>query len=153
MPLSPVNPYTTTRGQEGFGVLGGPHLFVAVTEAATRALRAVWHQKWLIHRRLRPEAMGARADHQRQHPQAGLIDDLVLQRESGAQAALGVGSRSETSRSRFTQYERVKRALTAAKTYGEQWKKYEEYQKKKAAEKDSKDDSTSSTSRYISLAE
>lgn len=78
VPLSSINPYTTTEKQEGFGVLGGPHLFVAVTEAATRALRAIWHQKWMIHRRLRPEAMGARVEYQHLNPMAGLVDDLVL---------------------------------------------------------------------------
>ena len=29
-----------------------------VTEVATRALKAVWYQKWRVHRRLRPEALG-----------------------------------------------------------------------------------------------
>jgi hypothetical protein len=31
-----------------------------VTEVATRALKAVWWQKWGVHRRLRPEEFGAR---------------------------------------------------------------------------------------------
>ncbi|HEV2746447.1 MAG TPA: vanadium-dependent haloperoxidase [Allosphingosinicella sp.] len=46
--------------QEGFGTFGGPAVLVLVTEVATRALKAVWHQKWYVHRRLRPEASGAR---------------------------------------------------------------------------------------------
>ena len=29
-----------------------------MTEVATRALKAVWYQKWFVHRRLRPEAFG-----------------------------------------------------------------------------------------------
>src|SRR5258708_23036905 len=29
-----------------------------VTEVASRALKACWYQKWFVHRRLRPEAMG-----------------------------------------------------------------------------------------------
>ncbi len=29
-----------------------------MTEVATRALKAMWYQKWSVHRRLRPEAMG-----------------------------------------------------------------------------------------------
>lgn len=46
--------------QTGFGTFGGPHIFVLLTEVATRALKAVWFQKWMVHRRLRPEVMGAR---------------------------------------------------------------------------------------------
>lgn len=45
------------RNQEGFGVFGGAHVLSLVTEVATRALKAVWRQKW-THLRLRPEAYG-----------------------------------------------------------------------------------------------
>ena len=41
--------------QDGFGTLGGPHVLSLVTEVATRALKAVWRQKWTL-LRLRPEA-------------------------------------------------------------------------------------------------
>src|SRR5581483_5339602 len=37
---------------------GNPHVLTLVTEVATRALKAVWFQKWYVHRRLRPEAYG-----------------------------------------------------------------------------------------------
>lgn len=83
-PLSEANPYTRTGGQEGFGTYGGPHLLVAVTEAATRALHAVWHQKWMVHRRLRPEAMGARAELQRANKEFAFVDDLVLESDAAA---------------------------------------------------------------------
>lgn len=43
--------------QEGFGTFGGPQILSLVTEASTRALKAVWRQKW-THLRLRPEAYG-----------------------------------------------------------------------------------------------
>jgi hypothetical protein len=51
-------PYRSSQRQEGFGTFGGPHILSLVTEVATRALKAVWRQKWLVHRRLRPEAYG-----------------------------------------------------------------------------------------------
>jgi hypothetical protein len=57
-PFDPGNPYTDSRTQLGFGTFGGPHILSLVTEVATRALKAVWYQKWFVHRRLRPEAMG-----------------------------------------------------------------------------------------------
>lgn len=53
------NPYETSYvRQRGFATLGGPHLLTLVSEVASRALKVVWRQKWLVHRRLRPEAYG-----------------------------------------------------------------------------------------------
>ena len=44
--------------QDGFCTFGAPQVLSQVTEVATRALKAVWRQKW-THLRLRPEAYGA----------------------------------------------------------------------------------------------
>lgn len=57
-PFAPGNPYSSSANQIGFGTFGGPHILSLVTEVATRALKAVWYQKWFVHRRLRPEAFG-----------------------------------------------------------------------------------------------
>ena len=46
-----------------FGTFGGPHILSLVTEVATRALKAVWYQKWFVHRRLRPEAFAGLVHH------------------------------------------------------------------------------------------
>lgn len=53
--------------EEGFGTFGDPHILALVCEVSTRALKAVWYQKWVAHLRLRPEAYAglvhrARAD-------------------------------------------------------------------------------------------
>ena len=56
-PVSAGNPYASSATQIGFGTFGGPHILSLVTEVATRALKAVWYQKWFVHRRLRPEAL------------------------------------------------------------------------------------------------
>lgn len=65
--VDPGNPYidmppmqVTQRTQDGFGTFGPPHILSLVTEVATRALKAVWFQKWGVHRRLRPEEFGGR---------------------------------------------------------------------------------------------
>jgi hypothetical protein len=58
IPFSPCNPYRDSSTEAGFGTFGGPHILSLVTEVATRALKAVWYQKWSVHRRLRPEAFG-----------------------------------------------------------------------------------------------
>jgi hypothetical protein len=59
-PLDAGNPYNFSANQAGFGTFGGPHVLSLVTEVATRALKAVWFQKWNVHRRLRPEEFGGR---------------------------------------------------------------------------------------------
>jgi membrane-associated phospholipid phosphatase len=58
VPLNPGNPYVNSTNQVGFGTFGQPAIAAAVAEIATRALKAVWYQKWFIHRRLRPEEYG-----------------------------------------------------------------------------------------------
>ena len=50
------------RKTEGFSLYGGPHILTLVTEVATRALKAVWYQKFNTHLRLRPEALAARIE-------------------------------------------------------------------------------------------
>jgi membrane-associated phospholipid phosphatase len=60
VPPNPGNPYRTSATQIPFGTFGGPYLAATVCEVATRALRAVWYQKWHVHRRLRPEVFAAR---------------------------------------------------------------------------------------------
>lgn len=58
-PLNPGNPYNAYTKQDPFGVWGGPFFKTLVAEVA-HSLRAVWFQKWFVHRRLRPEAFGGR---------------------------------------------------------------------------------------------
>lgn len=61
-PFDRGNPYAPgkpdAKTQEGLGTFGAPHVLSLVAEVATRALKAVWWQKWFVHRRLRPEAYG-----------------------------------------------------------------------------------------------
>jgi hypothetical protein len=62
------NPYNANSTQIGFGTFGGPHIATLLCEVATRALHAVWYQKWMVHRRLRPEAFAGRVEYNRTHP-------------------------------------------------------------------------------------
>ncbi|MER5610041.1 vanadium-dependent haloperoxidase [Micromonospora tulbaghiae] len=59
-PLDANLPYHWSSNQDGFATFGMPHLFDLVTSVAARALRTTWWQKWYVHRRLRPEAVGGR---------------------------------------------------------------------------------------------
>ncbi|HEV7265752.1 MAG TPA: vanadium-dependent haloperoxidase [Falsiroseomonas sp.] len=52
-------PETAHPTRAAFASFGGPHILSLVTEVATRALKAVWRQKWFHHRRARPEVVAA----------------------------------------------------------------------------------------------
>ena len=61
MPFDPGLPFQRADfqdKQQGFAQFGPPHILSLVTEVATRALKAVRFQKFNIHRRARPEAIG-----------------------------------------------------------------------------------------------
>lgn len=51
--------------QIGFATFGAPHLISLLVETMDRALKAVWYQKWAVHRRLRPEEFGGRIHNHR----------------------------------------------------------------------------------------
>ena len=59
-PVDANNPYRVSRNQIGFGTLGDPFIASVLCAVATRALKAVWFQKWFVHRRLRPEMFAGR---------------------------------------------------------------------------------------------
>lgn len=71
--------------QLGFATFGGPHILSLVTEVATRALKAVRYQKFNVHRRLRPEAVGGELYQWNKNkvPEYAALDNL-LQAFSGA---------------------------------------------------------------------
>ncbi len=72
VPVDDGNPYKSRYKRQGsFGTLGDPNLLALVSEVATRALKVVWRQKWLVNRRLRPEAYG------------GLVQMQVLGHDDG----------------------------------------------------------------------
>lgn len=58
-PKSSGLPETDSRTRAAFASFGGPHVLSLVTEVATRGLKGVWRQKWLHHRRARPEVVAA----------------------------------------------------------------------------------------------
>jgi hypothetical protein len=58
--IDPANPYGPTQLQGGFITGGGPMVLDLVARVANSALKTAWFQKWLVHRRLRPEAFGGR---------------------------------------------------------------------------------------------
>ncbi|MFE8602801.1 vanadium-dependent haloperoxidase [Archangium violaceum] len=61
-PYDPPGTAGDSRTQVGFNTFGPIHLFQLLGEVSGRAGRAVWWQKWGVHRRLRPEEYGGRVD-------------------------------------------------------------------------------------------
>jgi hypothetical protein len=61
-PYDPPGTAEDARKQVGFTTFGPVHLLQLLIEVAGRAGRAVWWQKWGVHRRLRPEEYGGRID-------------------------------------------------------------------------------------------
>jgi hypothetical protein len=76
-PLSPALPFNASMVQDGFVTFGPLHLAVLLPEVVSRAVKASWVGKWYVHRRLRPEAMGALAHRQSQGIAHGLDQKLI----------------------------------------------------------------------------
>lgn len=92
---SSLDPYngalspTAYKRMKAFGTFGGPHLLSLVSEVAARALQLQWHQKWRVHRRLRPEAFGGLA-HMQFVGNAGTTRNYDLAQSVSQSAAAGI---------------------------------------------------------------
>jgi len=60
-----ANPYKSSTTESGFVSFGPPAILDLVARVANAALKAAWCQKWLVHRRLRPEEFGGRVQQQK----------------------------------------------------------------------------------------
>ncbi len=56
--LNHTNPYKASRIQTGFTTFGAAHVMDWVARVANLALKPACYHKWVIHRRVRPEAYG-----------------------------------------------------------------------------------------------
>ncbi len=66
-PLKGDYPYKKSLTQGGFITFGPPDALDCVARVASPALKVSWYHKWLVHRRLRPEAFGGRVHNQLTH--------------------------------------------------------------------------------------
>lgn len=72
------NPYKHSRTQSGFATFGSPQLLSLLAIVTQVSLAACWYQKWMVHRRLRPEELGGRvANHLRRREELPLHKDLL----------------------------------------------------------------------------
>ena len=58
------NAYRMSASQGGFVTQGASDVLNLTAKAANLCLTGAWYQKWLVHRRLRPEVYGGRLDQQ-----------------------------------------------------------------------------------------
>lgn len=63
--LDPANPYINNPTQASFVNYGAADILDLVTKASAVALRTAWYQKWVVHRRARPEFVGFLANQQK----------------------------------------------------------------------------------------
>lgn len=77
--IDPGLPLYDSTVQAGFAQCGGPHVLSLFAEVATRALKAVWYQKWFVHFRLRPEEYGGRVHHVRSGSASYPVHSQVLE--------------------------------------------------------------------------
>ena len=61
-PVTPQHPYVRSKNQAGYVTFGLPFIVDLASRVAMHALRASWFQKWVLHRRLRPEELGGRLE-------------------------------------------------------------------------------------------
>ena len=70
-PYDPPDTALDSKTQVGFATFGQTHLLQVMGDVLGRALRAVWYQKWGVHRRLRPEEYGGRVHNQIRYTTSG----------------------------------------------------------------------------------
>jgi hypothetical protein len=58
--LADSNPYRGSATQAGLVTFGAGDVLDLVARVANHAMKAAWHHKWLVHRRLRPEEAAGR---------------------------------------------------------------------------------------------
>jgi hypothetical protein len=63
-PFDSNNPYLSYKTTSPFGTFGGPDALDMVGRVSAAALRCVYFQKWLVHRRVRPEAYAGNVHNQ-----------------------------------------------------------------------------------------
>ena len=89
-PLDAGNPYSDAvvddgeivariaRNQCGFGTFGEPYIASLLGTVAKLAVIGVWHQKWFVHRRLRPEEYAGRVHNHLQGAAAYPVPEELL---------------------------------------------------------------------------
>ena len=93
--LDSNNPYVSYCKQDNFVEFGPSQLLSLIGEVSVRAHKAIWYQKWQVHRRLRPEEFGARVHFWETNPiahQRYPINELINQSDAPGKTYSRFGS-------------------------------------------------------------
>jgi membrane-associated phospholipid phosphatase len=90
--LDSNNPYLAYCKQENFVEFGPSQLLTLIGEVAVRAHKAVWYQKWQVHRRLRPEEFGARVHFKLTNQKNYPVNSVITQSDAPAKTFSAFGS-------------------------------------------------------------
>jgi hypothetical protein len=80
----PGNPYFSATNVHGFHSYGSPHLAGLLADVAVRAIKHMEFQQFVVHRRLRPEALAGRIDVHLDRSRGrylGMLSDEILHSE------------------------------------------------------------------------
>ncbi|MFL6334569.1 MAG: vanadium-dependent haloperoxidase [Pyrinomonadaceae bacterium] len=90
--LDSNNPYLRYCKQENFVEFGPSQLLSLIGEVSVRAHKAVWYQKWQVHRRLRPEEFGARVHFKLTNQKNYPVNDVIKQSDAPGKTFSAFGS-------------------------------------------------------------
>jgi hypothetical protein len=90
--LSPTNPYRNSPIQFGDITFGNKNILSLLAEASLLAQKAAYYHKWQVHRRARPEVMGARIDAHLGGRKSYNVPPLLLASEAVARSKQANGS-------------------------------------------------------------
>lgn len=77
--LDKGNPYNSLNATQPVVTFGIAHILTLLAEVSQAALKAIWFQKWYVHRRMRPEEFGGRIhQHIVRNANYSTINDEVL---------------------------------------------------------------------------
>jgi hypothetical protein len=76
--LDPNNPYLAYKVTSPLATFGFADVLDMVGRVSAAALRCVWFQKWLVHRRVRPEAYGGNVHNQLTHQESYPLPKRLL---------------------------------------------------------------------------
>jgi membrane-associated phospholipid phosphatase len=91
--LSPANPYRGSRTQFGDITFGAKDILTLVAEAALAAQKAAYFQKWVVHRRLRPEVFAGRVEMHIAGRKSYDIHPSLLDSDGLERSAAAIGNR------------------------------------------------------------
>lgn len=86
------NPYRRLTKQGAFITFGAVHVLDLAMRVIEPALKAVWYQKWMVHRRLRPEEYGGCVHNHRQGKATHPIHPMLLGSQAVAATVEAYGS-------------------------------------------------------------